>query len=253
VDTKAVPLEIVELKAGSDGWQFSAYASTFRNRDAGGDVILPGAFDRTLKMRDWRPLLWQHDQRQPIGIEKSLKTDDHGLLGTWELIDAGPGEYAYKALKKGAVRSMSIGYVPEEIEYDETGDSRLLVSIELYENSVVSLPMNEQALVTGVKNREQRFSDVLATLKKHISEGVAEAEALHARRTSEKRKLTDLHRDAIDAFLDELEGSRKRLEALLRDPAPDQVAEATSDARAVLLALRAVRARQSARAHGVEV
>ena len=152
VDYKAIPLEIVDLKAGQDGWSFSAYSSTFNDRDHGGDVILPGAFDRTLKSRKFRPLLWQHDMREPIGIEKSLVPDKKGLLGAWEIIDTQRGQDAYKLLKRGAIRSMSIGYVPEAFEFDDEGQTRVLKDIELLENSVVSIPMNDHATVQSVKH-----------------------------------------------------------------------------------------------------
>ena len=149
---KATPLELVEIKAGSDGsMQFTAYASTFNNKDHGGDVITKGAFAETLAARKFRPLLWQHDMREPIGIEKSLKEDGKGLIGTWQLVDTQRGQDAYKLLKAGAVRSMSIGYIPSEFAFEDEGDTRVLNKVDLLENSVVSLPMNEQAQVQSVK------------------------------------------------------------------------------------------------------
>ena len=152
--TKAIPLEIVDLKEAPSGERtFTAYASTFGNTDHGGDVIEKGAFAKSLKARSFRPLLWQHQQFSPIGIEKSLREDNKGLLGTWQLLMGGPADYAYECLKAGAVRAMSIGYMPDQFTYDDGGDVRILKAVDLLENSVVSLPMNEQAQVTGVKSR----------------------------------------------------------------------------------------------------
>jgi uncharacterized protein len=154
----STPLELVEIKAGSDGTMtFSAYASTFGNTDRGGDVIEKGAFRDTLRESNYRPLLWQHDMSKPIGIEKSIREDSKGLLGTWELVDTAQGQEAYKLLKAGAVRSMSIGYIPTKWEYRQEGDSaidatRVLKSVELLENSVVTIPMNPQATVQNVKH-----------------------------------------------------------------------------------------------------
>lgn len=158
IEYRATPLELVEIKADSGGtMSFSAYASTFNNKDHGGDVIQKGAFKDSLKQRGFRPLLWQHNMDQPIGIEKSLREDSKGLLGTWELADTERGVEAYKLLKMGAVRSMSIGYIPKDWEYEREGDepewmaTRILKAVDLLENSVVSLPMNEQAQVQSVK------------------------------------------------------------------------------------------------------
>jgi phage head maturation protease len=72
VDTvyKTVPFELTELKASDGGgWSFTGYASTYGNVDAGGDVVMRGAFDASLGLRKKRPLLWQHDLREPIGVE----------------------------------------------------------------------------------------------------------------------------------------------------------------------------------------
>lgn len=164
VDYKSIPLEIVDLKAGQDGWSFSAYASTFNDRDHGGDVVMPGAFNRTLKSRSFRPLLWQHDMREPIGIEKSLVADKKGLLGTWEIIDTQRGQDAYKLLKRGAIRAMSIGYLPEAFEFADEGQTRVLKDIELIENSVVSVPMNDNAKVQSVKSLCTRCMGLLGSI-----------------------------------------------------------------------------------------
>jgi HK97 family phage prohead protease len=222
VDYKAIPLEVVELKAGQDGWSFSAYASVFNKRDLGGDIIQPGAFDATLKSSNFRPLLWQHDMREPIGIEKSLKADQKGLLGSWEIIDTQRGQDAYKLLKRGAVRSMSIGYIPDAFEFDDEGQTRILKSIELLENSVVSIPMQPAAQVQSVKNaalpeldKQVSFEMLVAQVKGYLLVGVDEAEALHARRLEEQRELTSAHIDALELLNDELKGSTSRIEAIL--------------------------------------
>lgn len=221
---RAVPFELVELKASDDGGhQFTGYASTFGNVDLGGDVMMRGAFDNTLVRRAKRRLLWQHDRNEPIGVEKSIKSDDRGLLGTWRLVDTSRGQDAYKLLKAGAVDSMSIGYVPEQTEFDDVGIRKLL-AVDLLECSVVSLPMNEQAVVTAVKKREPPqidsnvpFEDLLAQLKGFLLLGTDEAEALRARRAADERKLSEPHLSAIESFLAEAKACSERLERLLVD------------------------------------
>lgn len=148
---KATPLDLVDVKDTAGKKEFTAYASTFGNEDLGGDIINKGAFARTLRQREFRPLLWQHQMSEPIGVEKSIREDGKGLLGTWELLETQRGSEAYTLLKAGAVRSMSIGYIPGEFSFEEEGKIRRLTDVELLENSVVSLPMNEQARVQSVK------------------------------------------------------------------------------------------------------
>jgi hypothetical protein len=250
----AVPLEDYDLKAGEDGWQFTAYASTFGNRDHGGDIIESKAFDNTLRARTWRPLLWQHDMREPIGIEKSLKADRRGLLGTWELIDTQRGSDAYKLLKRGAVRSMSIGYIPQEWEWQKDDETRVLKTVDLLENSVVSIPMNEQAQVTAVKNgidRNVPFEELIAQVKAALLLGADEAEALAARRAEEERKLSQPHIDVLTLLSEELKGSQARIEAILSEARKADAPEGNA-AESLLVRLALYRARSRARAHAVE-
>ncbi len=147
---KSIPFELLELKESVDRFEFSGYASTFGNLDHTGDVVMRGAFDETLASGRSRKFLWQHDIREPIGVEQSLKVDDKGLLGTWKISQTTRGRDAYQLLKDGAVDSLSIGYVPTEAEYDDAG-VRLLKAVDLLEVSLVSIPANDLAMVTQVK------------------------------------------------------------------------------------------------------
>jgi HK97 family phage prohead protease len=278
----STPLELVEIKADSSGaMEFSAYASTFNNKDHGGDVITKGAFSASLAERKFRPLLWQHDMREPIGIEKSLKEDGRGLLGTWELVDTQRGREAYKLLKAGAVRSMSIGYVPVEFKFDDAGDTRILNRIDLLENSVVSLPMNEQAQVQSVKHvhcatcmalvetpkkeeeppteTEDKYGDMtLAQLAGAVSEVVAafgeRARGFLDKLSASDLDLTESKRTDLQALLETFSGIdavRHDAEAVLAHKQHQVPDPTTSQISATALALEL--ARHRLRARGVEV
>jgi len=148
---KSVGFDLQELKARDDGWSFSGYASTFLNIDEGGDVVMPGAFKASLGRR--RPkLLWQHDIAEPLGRVLGLREDDRGLFGEFKISKTARGHDAYQLLKDGAIDSMSIGYIPEDQEFSDSG-IRQLKAVDLLEISVVSIPMNEEALITLVKAR----------------------------------------------------------------------------------------------------
>lgn len=148
---KSVGFQLEELKArGDDGWSFSGYASTFGNIDEGGDVVLRGAFLDTLARRVPR-LLWQHDIHEPIGRVVTLAEDDRGLRGEFKISRTARGHDAYQLLKDGAIDSMSIGYIPEDQEFDDQYNVRKLKSVDLLEISLVSIPMNAEAIVTAVK------------------------------------------------------------------------------------------------------
>ena len=151
MDYKSVGFQLEDLKSrGDDGWSFSGYASTFGNIDEGGDVVLRGAFSDSLARRVPR-LLWQHDMSEPIGRVMQLKEDDRGLHGDFLISRTARGHDAYVLLKDGAIDSMSIGYIPDEQEFDDEHNVRKLKSVDLLEISLVSIPMNGEARVTAVK------------------------------------------------------------------------------------------------------
>jgi HK97 family phage prohead protease len=222
VDTKNFAFELVEAKAATDGWQFSGYVSTY-DLDDGGDIVEPGAFDRTLKERAFRPLLWGHDQRlPPIGMEKSLSIDEKGLLGTWDLLDTSLGTDVYRALKAGAIRSMSIGY--QAMDYIMGDDGiRHLTDVELLESSLVNVPMNAAAVVTSVKaavpefKTDIPFADLLKQLDQWFTMSADEAKALIDRRGQDERKLSDAHLDSMRATVAAAEAYAKTMAALIDD------------------------------------
>lgn len=179
----------IEAKDVSAEGEFEGYASTFGNVDQGGDVVEPGAFIESVvaAKNDGRniPMLWQHDQREPIGIWKDIAEDRKGLYVKGQLlIDADPlAKRAHGLLKAKALGGMSIGYrIPAggaEPHEKKPGIMRL-VKVDLREISLVTMPMNIQARVTTVKSilddgklptvrefeeflRESGFSKTLAT------------------------------------------------------------------------------------------
>ena len=59
---------------------FAGYASVFGMVDSQNDVIMKGAFSRTLKKRRGEvKLLWQHQVDEPIGVFTLIREDSHGL------------------------------------------------------------------------------------------------------------------------------------------------------------------------------
>lgn len=149
-------LELKEL--GQDG-QITGYGAVFGNRDSYGDVILPGAFKRSLadhKRNKSRPkMFWQHDPYQPIGSWTEIAEDDKGLLVTGQLnMDVQRGREAYSLLKAGDIDGLSIGYRVIKATEDETEKIMLLKELTLVEVSVVSQPANALATVSAVKAAE---------------------------------------------------------------------------------------------------
>jgi HK97 family phage prohead protease len=149
-----------ETKSLSAAGEFEGYASTFGNVDSGGDIVEPGAFiESVVKAKsDGRtiPMLWQHDQREPIGAWKDIAEDVKGLYVKGQLLieDDPLAKRAYAHLKNKSIGGMSIGYsIPAggAAPDDKRRGVTRLSKIDLREISLVTMPMNIQARVTGVK------------------------------------------------------------------------------------------------------
>lgn len=156
-----------EIKADEESRTIEGWASVFNNEDKGRDIVLPGAFLKSLSRRkasDKVPMLWQHDIREPIGVWHELREIDKGLYGKGEIVDTARGMDAYKLLKAGAIKGLSIGYSTKQYEIDQKKGVRKLIELDLGEVSLVTAPMNEQAVVTRVKSQPatlREFEDFL--------------------------------------------------------------------------------------------
>lgn len=147
-----IPLEIKHL----EGREFEGHGSIFGNEDFGGDVVLPGAFKRTLaqhrKGGSLPQMFWMHDPSRVPGKWLSMNEDDDGLQVKGVLAETPLGDEIRTLLKMDAVKGLSIGYQTVDQDYDADG-RRLLKEVDLWEVSVVSLPMNPLAQVTHAKSQ----------------------------------------------------------------------------------------------------
>ncbi len=79
-----------EIKSFS-GRKFEGHGSIFGNRDLGGDIVIPGAFAKTLaehKAAGTMPLMcWMHHPDQVPGVWHDMGEDKDGLYVAGELVD----------------------------------------------------------------------------------------------------------------------------------------------------------------------
>ncbi len=129
--------------------RFAGYAAIFGRPDRGGDVVCPGAFERSLK-RGARavPLLWQHDPARPVGRIEYLAEDRRGLRVIARLSDGSAGSEAAALLKEGSLAGLSFGYRVRKAEGEAP---RALRELDLVEVSLVSIPMQPRARVHALE------------------------------------------------------------------------------------------------------
>ncbi|KCX92027.1 phage prohead protease, HK97 family [Acinetobacter baumannii 6112] len=148
----------LEIKAVQEDGFFSGYGAVFGNIDWYNDVILPGAF--TASIAKWRaknkmpPVLWNHNDSEPIGVYTNIYEDEKGLYVEGKLLidDVPRAKSTHALLKAGAIDGLSIGYSTKKAN-QQTNGVRELVEVDLSEISIVTQPANERSLITSVKSK----------------------------------------------------------------------------------------------------
>lgn len=114
---------------------FKGYASIWGIVDTYGDVVMKGAFKRTLKENKQFPLLWSHNLMEPIGIIEA-KEDSRGLAVQGQLnVDVQRGREIRSLMRQGAVTGLSIGFQTVRDEQDKETGYRHLIEAKLWEIS----------------------------------------------------------------------------------------------------------------------
>lgn len=144
-----------EREVDMDARTISGYAATW-DIDQGRDKIHPGAFAKSIKEAfpaKRIKMLWQH--WQPLGMPTEMREDDKGLFVTGRVSKTALGDEALELIRDEVVDSFSIGFVIPAGKSDEDDEGvRHIREVKLLEFSPVTFPMNEAALITGVKEFE---------------------------------------------------------------------------------------------------
>lgn len=143
-----------ELESADESGEFSGYAAVFGNKDSGSDIIEKGAFSKTIREDfDRIKILSQHtDCELPIGKPLELREDDKGLFIRGKISDTAKGRDIQTLMKDGVLNELSIGYGAVEFDYDSEQGVRRLKEIKLWEVSIVTWAMNDQAKIDEVKS-----------------------------------------------------------------------------------------------------
>lgn len=148
---------IFEVKSVNESGTFEGYGSVYDVVDQGDDIVAKGAFTDSLQelaQKGRMPaLLWQHDAAQPIGVYTKMVEDENGLYVEGQLaLKTQKGAEAYELMKMGAISGLSIGFMTKQDSYDNKSGVRTITKGDLWEVSVVTFPMNDQARIDAVKS-----------------------------------------------------------------------------------------------------
>ncbi|MFI0846911.1 HK97 family phage prohead protease [Mesorhizobium sp. IMUNJ 23232] len=135
---------------------FSGYASLFDTVDLGKDMVVRGAFARSIRDRGAAGIrmLYQHDPAEPIGVWTELREDTRGLFVRGQLAkNVVRAREVLSLMRAGALDGLSIGFRAVKASNDAKTGVRRIVEADLWEISVVTFPMLPGARVEAVKGR----------------------------------------------------------------------------------------------------
>lgn len=136
----------------------SGYLSQVDIEDKGNDIIERSAFTKTLQERKSQIyFLNQHKFDQPHGKFAELEVDSYGLkFVSNPLPNTSYSNDTLELISKGIIGATSIGYITTKKEMK--GGTRIIKELKLYEGSTVTMPMNDGAIITGLKSMS--FDDI---------------------------------------------------------------------------------------------
>lgn len=150
----------------------TGYLSSFGNEDKVGDIVLPGAFAKTIQERHNKIFfLNQHKWEQPHGKFASLLEDAKGLyFESQRLPDTSYSNDALKLYEAGIMKEHSIGYQVLQDDWDSDA-RRLLKEVKLFEGSNVTLGANPETPFTGFKSSIKEINEQSKVIYKAIRNG----------------------------------------------------------------------------------
>lgn len=160
---KAMAVDMAGQLVSEDSRTISGYAAVFGNIDDAKDMIIRGAFAKSINERGPASktnrkiaLLWQHDMSEPLGRITKLEEDEKGLYFEAELDKIPEADRAIEQMKSGTLNQFSIGYryVWDKMEWDEDQECFVCKEINLFEVSIVTQGCNEMTAFTGMKSEQ---------------------------------------------------------------------------------------------------
>lgn len=163
--------ELVEVKSDFDKRIIRGYGIIWGDKNLYGEIFVKGCCAKSI--REHGPgsnapyqikFLNQHSQAQAMALFAVLKEDDIGLyFETVPLDNVSWADDAIEQMRSGTINNFSHGwnYVWDKIEYDDTNDAIVLLEIDLFEISPVSIPagMNTYC-VRSVETPSELYDDI---------------------------------------------------------------------------------------------
>ena len=152
----------------------TGYFSAFGNVDSDGDIMMPGAFKRSIQ--DWGPEgkgrikhLLNHDPSKPLGKIQVLKEDEYGLYYESKVGKHNLGQDYIKMIESGLIAEHSIGF--KTLREQKSGEANQIHEVMLFEgSSLTAWGANEATPLLGIKNMNniEQIQDQIKSFEKFI-------------------------------------------------------------------------------------
>jgi HK97 family phage prohead protease len=167
---QSIDIKDVDAKQGI----VTGYFSAFGNVDSDGDIMMPGAFKRSIQ--DWGPEakgrvkhLMNHDPSKPLGKIMELKEDNYGLyyrskIGTHKL-----GQDFIKMVESDLIKEHSIGF--RILREQKNAEANEIHEVMLFEgSSLTAWGANEATPIVNMKsiNEITEYKNTIRNFEKFI-------------------------------------------------------------------------------------
>ncbi len=158
----------------------TGYFSIFGNVDSDKDIILPGAFKKTLS-ENYRRIkhLYQHDPWRPLAGTKDdrlkVMEDSKGLAFESKISQTSYGKDVIQLYQDGVLDEHSIGFIT--MRSNDKASHRELIELKLFEGSSVTWAANELAQTSTVKAiTKENAANKIDRIMKALRDGRYETE-----------------------------------------------------------------------------
>jgi uncharacterized protein len=180
------------------------YGSAFGNKDSDGDVIVNGAYTKTIQEKGPQGAnrikhLLQHKYDQIVGKILSVEQDSFGLLVESQLIDTSFGKDALEMYKHNLLEH-SVGFRTVKGDFNKLLDAYEIKEIDLYEVSAVTWGANSQTPLVSMKSEHK--IELATSLSKRMDSLI---------QAIRKGKFTDATFEALDIELLQIKAAYQSL------------------------------------------
>jgi HK97 family phage prohead protease len=224
--------ELKDLDLGAR--EVAMYVSSFDTIDSDNDMIVRGAFSKSLAERGPQAsgnrqiaFLRHHDWEKQIGVPVKMEEDSKGLFVVAKLGNSTAGNDALEDYKDGVIREHSIGfkYIQDKLEFVEdkemaSGGFWKISELALWEFSAVTFGANQYTGVIDVAKGQER-EDMALKLNNEIQ--LVTKAILNGKGTDERQYSLEMRLKYLNARMMDLAITEPIQKSHSAEPEPSDI------------------------------